>query len=215
MEWSALKAVIDLVEVSQLVNLPELLEHRVVEECVALFNSNGTYRKTQKSKLIQKLSLQSVDLQEPYIALVEGMIWRMATPSAEDQQTQDGTPYKWLDYVHKVSSIILARHGDVNRIICVNDLYDAAYSTKDDEQDLRVQGNAHVPNTYMKFGDPFPSARAFKTLLCYVVSATGVAAKTMQLSDRPCTECRCRDCLLCWLPLHQLVNPATDAELQL
>ena len=42
MEQIALKVVIDLVEVSQLVNLPELLEHRVVEECVALFNSYGT-----------------------------------------------------------------------------------------------------------------------------------------------------------------------------
>ncbi len=42
MEQSALKAVINMVEVSQLVNLPELLEHCVVEECVALFNSNGT-----------------------------------------------------------------------------------------------------------------------------------------------------------------------------
>ena len=81
MEQSALKAAIDLVEVSQLVNIPELLEHRIVEECVALFNSNGIYRKTQKSKLIQKLSLQSVDLQEPYTALIDmDMIWRMATP---------------------------------------------------------------------------------------------------------------------------------------
>ena len=58
MKQNTLKAVvIDLVEVSELVNLNELLEHRVVEECMALFNSNGTYRKTQKSKLIQKLSL--------------------------------------------------------------------------------------------------------------------------------------------------------------
>lgn len=71
-----------------------------------------------------------------------GMIWRMATSSAEDRQMQDGTPYKWSDYVHKVSSIILARHGDADHIICVNDPYDAAYSTKDDEQDLRVQGKA-------------------------------------------------------------------------
>ena len=95
MEQSALKAVIDLVEVSQLVNLHDLLENRVVEECLALFNSNGTYRKTQKSKLIQKLSLQPVDMQEPYIALIDmAMIWRMATPSAEDRKTQGGTPYK-------------------------------------------------------------------------------------------------------------------------
>ena len=123
MEQSALKAVINLVEVSELVNLPELLEHRVIEECVALFNSNGTYRKTQKSKLMQKLSLQPVDLQEPYIALVDmGMIWRMATPTAEDRQTQDGNPYKWSDYVQKVSSIIFTRHGNAHRI--VNDPYD-------------------------------------------------------------------------------------------
>ena len=78
MERSALKAVIDLVEVSQVVDLTELLEHRVIEECVALFNSNCTYRKTQKSKLIQRLSLQSVQLQEPYTALIDmGMIWRV------------------------------------------------------------------------------------------------------------------------------------------
>ena len=43
MEQRALKAVINLVEISQLVGLHELLDHRVVEECVALFNSNGTY----------------------------------------------------------------------------------------------------------------------------------------------------------------------------
>ena len=36
MERTALKALIDLVEVNQLVNLPELLEHCVVEECVLI-----------------------------------------------------------------------------------------------------------------------------------------------------------------------------------
>ena len=57
MERTALKAVINLVEVSQPVDLPQLLEHRVVEECMALLNSYGTHRKTQKSKLIQKQAL--------------------------------------------------------------------------------------------------------------------------------------------------------------
>ncbi len=33
-----------------------------------------------------------------------------------------------------------------------------AFSTKDDERDLQVQGKAHIPNTYMKLGDPFPMA---------------------------------------------------------
>ena len=151
---TALKAVINLVEISQCVDLPQLLEHRVVEECMTLLNSDGIYRKTQKSKLIQKLSLQYIDLQEPYIAVVDmDMIWSMAAPTAEDQQTEDGTPYNWSDYVHKVSFIILPRHGDADRIICVNDPYDAAY---DDERDLRVQGKAHVPNTYVNLADPSP-----------------------------------------------------------
>ena len=30
----------------------------------------------------------------------------------------------------------------------------------------------------------------------------------------PCTECLCRDCLLCWLPLHQLVNPASQQPMK-
>ena len=167
MEQSALKAVIDLVEESQLVDLAELLEHHVVEECMSIFNSNGTYRKTQESKLIQRLSLQSVNLQEPYTVLIDmGMLWRIATPSAEDRQTQYGTPYTWSDYVQKISSIILARHVNAERIVCVNDPYDAPYSNKDNERDQRVHGKVHIPNVYMKLTDPFPSAQNFKTLLC-------------------------------------------------
>jgi len=166
MEQNALRTVINLVEDSQLVNLSELLEHHVIDECLALFNCNGTYRKTQKSKLIQKLFLQPVSLQESYTALVDmGMIWRMATPSPEDCQTQDGTSYKWSDYFHKVTSIIFACHNNAQCIICVNDPC-TEISTKDDERDLRVQGKVHVPNIYIKPSDPFPSATAFKTLLC-------------------------------------------------
>ena len=139
--------------------LLELLAHRVVEECITLFNSNSTYRKTQESKLIQELSLQCVEMQERYTALIDmGMIWRMVTPSAEDRHTQDGTPYKWSDYASKVGSIIVARHHHAERIICVNDPYDLTFSTKDDKR--------NIPKTYIKLSDPFPSARSFKTLLC-------------------------------------------------
>lgn len=91
MERSALKAVINLIEISQLVEFTELLEHRDVEECMALFKSNSIYRKTQKEKLIQIIFLHFVDLQEPYTALISmSMIWRMGTPSTEDRQAQHG-----------------------------------------------------------------------------------------------------------------------------
>ena len=55
MESRALASVVNLVEVSGLL-LPELMKHRVSEECLTLFNANGTFRKTQKSKLLQKLA---------------------------------------------------------------------------------------------------------------------------------------------------------------
>ena len=38
--------------------------------------------------------------------------------------------------------------------LCVNDTYDAEYSTKNDERDKRVQDKAYVPNTYMNLADP-------------------------------------------------------------
>jgi len=68
MVWNALKAVIAWL---RSVNLPELLQHRVVEEYVSLFNSNGTFRKVQKSKLLPKFSLQPVTLKNIYIALID------------------------------------------------------------------------------------------------------------------------------------------------
>ena len=62
-------------------------------------------------------------------------------------------------------SIIFARNANAHQIVCVNDPY-TDIATKDNERDLRVQGKTHVPNIYMKPNDPFPSATAFKTLLC-------------------------------------------------
>ena len=62
-ERSALrrKADINLVDVSQLVDLPKLLEHRIVVECVALLISNGTYRKNaQEQARLEALHLPSL-----------------------------------------------------------------------------------------------------------------------------------------------------------
>ena len=53
MESRALAAVVNLVDISGLLSLSEVLKYRLAEECLALFNVNGTFRKTQKSKLLQ------------------------------------------------------------------------------------------------------------------------------------------------------------------
>ena len=66
MESRALASVVNLVGVSGLLSLPELMKHRISEECLTLFNANGTFRKTQKSKLLQKLTLQPLDVNSLY-----------------------------------------------------------------------------------------------------------------------------------------------------
>ena len=142
------------------------MKHRVSEECLTLLNANGTFRKTQKSKLLQKLALQPLDVNS-YMALVDmGMIWRLASPTAEERIKSDGTPYTWGDYTNKMGSLILARHINATTIICINDPYDYAESIKDDERDLRIQGQGPIPNVYMKPADLFPTACKFKTILC-------------------------------------------------
>ena len=62
-------------------NLSEILQYQIMEESLSVFNGNGTFRKIQKSKLIQKLNLVPVD-PRVYVAIVDmGMIWRMPNPT--------------------------------------------------------------------------------------------------------------------------------------
>jgi len=102
MESTALASVVNLVDVSGLLSLTELMKHRISEECLTLCNVNGTFRKTQKSKLVQKLTLQPFNFNS-YTALVDmGMIWRLATPTAEERAKGDGSSYTWGDYTNKI-----------------------------------------------------------------------------------------------------------------
>ena len=61
MESKALLYVVKLVDESGLASLQEVTKHRLTEECLVLFNANGICRKTQKSKLLQKLIRQPQD----------------------------------------------------------------------------------------------------------------------------------------------------------
>lgn len=75
MENRALASVVNLVDVSSLMSLSYVTKYRITEECLTIFNVNGTFRKTQKSKILQKMIQQSVDVPS-YTTLVDmGMIW--------------------------------------------------------------------------------------------------------------------------------------------
>ena len=68
-----------------------------------------------------------------------------------------GSPYTWGDYTEKIVSTLLARHVSATTIICINDPYDYAESIKDDERQLRIQGQGPIPNVYIKPADLFPT----------------------------------------------------------
>ena len=166
MESRGLASVVNLVDVSGLLSLPELMRHRISEECLTLFNDNGTFRKTQKSKLLQNLTLQPLDVNS-YTALMDmGIIWRLASPMAEERVKSDEPPYTWGDYTEKIVSILLARHVSATTIICINNPYDYAESIKDNEPQLRIQRQGLIPNVYMNPANLFPINCKFKTILC-------------------------------------------------
>ena len=129
MERTALKAVINLVEVSQLVDLPQLLEHRVVEGCMVLFNSDVHIQEDANEVLST-------------ICILAGTLRRSRRHGHDledgNSNSRRSADARW----HPIQVVGLCahgithhpcRHGDAYHIICVNDPYDAAYSTKDGE----------------------------------------------------------------------------------
>ena len=99
-------------------------------------------RITAKSKLLDLLNLDPIaEKPRDHVSLVDmGLIWRLAIPTPDDREAskQDGSEYRWSDYLDKISSIILSRHVDARLIILVNDKYDILFSIKDDERDRRA-----------------------------------------------------------------------------
>ena len=73
---------------------------RITDECLSIFNANGTIRKNQKAKL--KDVLKFVDIHpKGYIAIIDaGCLWRLSTPKSDEYQKQkaDGSNLTWHDY---------------------------------------------------------------------------------------------------------------------
>ena len=59
------------------------------------------------------------------------LLWRRNIVAASAAMENSGGV--WCDYLEKICSIIFSRHRDACLIILVNDRYDLAFNTKDDE----------------------------------------------------------------------------------
>ena len=102
MERSGMVALVDLAESVGMVKLESALEGRVTEECLSVFNVDGSMRKTCKSKLLQLFSMEPVtEITQGYTSLVDmGLIWRLATPTPEDREAKRRWLRVSLDWLH-------------------------------------------------------------------------------------------------------------------
>ena len=165
MEKKGLSTIIEIVEMNSDLDLCQIMENRITDECLSIFNADGTLRKVQKSKLIDRLHFEPTKLDQ-YIGIIDmGMIWRIATPKSDEREKADGTPYTWDDYATKIINIIFGRHLNAVTLVLVNDPYDLQYTLKDAERASRSKGQI-VPRVYPKLHEKFPSATDFKRLLC-------------------------------------------------
>ena len=165
MENKAMAEVIVLAENSEeKFDLTEIMQYRITDKCLSIFNINGSLRKGQKSKLIEKFSFMELNINEPSIALIDmGFMWRLSTPSAEDRLKPNGSFYTWGDYAEKIFFMICARHANASQVIFVNDPYDLPVNIKDCEHDRRA-GTGMVGSVYMKRDIKIPSPQEFNRL---------------------------------------------------
>ena len=158
----------DFAEKHDLIDLQEVLKGRVTEECLALYNVDGSMRKTAKSKILQCFHRNKYDGTPPrYSSLVDmGLIWRLATPTTDDRDIKRrcGNDYKWVDYLDKVVSMVFSRHRNAKLIVLVNDVYTNS-CIKDDEHDRRAAKQTNLPNVYPKESDNFPTISQFQKIM--------------------------------------------------
>ena len=178
MARSEMVALVDLVESEGMVKLESALDGRLTEECLSVFNVDGSMRKTCKSMLLQLFSVEPVtEITQGYISLVDmGLIWRLATPTPEDHEAKrrDGSEYRWIDYLDKIFVIITSFHADAHFIILVNDRYDISFSIKDDEHDRRAAKYPHTPNVFPKPNDIFPTSVEFNKVMLNSTNKVGL-----------------------------------------
>ena len=75
------------------------MQYRVTDNCLPIFNINGTMRKAVKAKLCECFTFKEAEASHnPTIALVDmGLLWRLAMQSKEDREEVDGSTFTWGD----------------------------------------------------------------------------------------------------------------------
>ncbi|KAG1648975.1 hypothetical protein GQR58_029417 [Nymphon striatum] len=169
MESAGLAAVIELAEGTGALTLEEIMENRVTEECLSIFNVDGSLRHTAKSKLFEHLNLQpTADKPAIYSSLIDmSMLFRLATPADREKKKQDGSDYKWQDYIDKICFMVHSLHPDAEQTYAINDPYPKPneYSIKDDERDRRAASHPNAGNKFPTRDEKFPGPKEFSSFM--------------------------------------------------
>ena len=193
MEKNGLATLMDFAEKNSLIDLETFLEGRITEECLSLYNVDGSMRKTAKSKVLQGFVRKQHDggLQSCISFVDMGLIWRLATPTTEDRDIKKrcGAEYKWVDYLNKVVSMVFSRHQTARTLILINDVYSGS-NIKDDEHDRRAAKQINLPNVFPKEIDNFPSVSQFKKIMLKSENKTRLQKLLKQRFKARITEAR-------------------------
>ena len=144
MEKQGLNALVDLAERTGVLTLESALEGRVTEECLSMYNIDGSMWKIMKSKLLEQFNIDPVieELEYHTSRIDMGVIWHLATPTHDDCEARkwDGSDfrlqvYRCINHLKNICGFILSRFADANPIILVNDRYDLPFSINDDDHD--------------------------------------------------------------------------------
>ena len=140
----------------------EVFENRITDECLSVFNTNGTIRKCNKAKTKDVMKFVEISPKE-YIVIVDaGYLWRLAKPKKDEYMKTDGSKLNWEDYAERIFDTIISRHPNAKSFIIVNDYYGSdVINPKDGERSTRgkkfVGGNS--PNVYPASKKELPSFR--------------------------------------------------------
>ena len=147
------------------VTLIDILENRVTDECLAVFNTNGTMVKTQKSKLLQSFvfaPLDFTDLQN-YTAVVD-MVFSgdyVCPPLKIERKGTERSTHGQIMLIRYFFTI-MNRHLNAKTVIFVNDPYDVIDSVKTEEH-VRRNCIYESKNVYIKPIDELPNKTNLST----------------------------------------------------
>ena len=101
MQENTLPRVIGSAGKNDVIAFESILVKRISEECLTMFNTNGSMRKTAKNNFPQLFSRHSLlEVPSVYVSLVDmGLIWRLASSTSDncDPKTRSGIGYLWRD----------------------------------------------------------------------------------------------------------------------